>query len=111
MKNKFYLKKTFAFIVLFLMTISIFAQKQVVTFNNAGVVENKISLISSVNENVIISLKLNSYTLNPINNNSEKYFITANGASPILQKGTPDLPKFSQSIIISDINEMKYEKG
>lgn len=93
MKFKFTL-----FFVLFFSATVIFAQK------------NKIELVSSNEKETIIKLKVNSFNFKDVTtpNGIEKVLI-ADNSTAILQKAYPDLPKFTESIIIPDFGKTKVE--
>jgi len=92
--------KNLTFTLLFLFT-SIFGFGQSV---------NRIELVSAKNNETIIKFSLNDYQLNKVTTDKGIAFVVnADNTFSILQKGEPDLPKFSTSVIISDMDAMEVK--
>tara|TARA_Y100000996_G_scaffold253240_1_gene199192 strand:+ start:476 stop:3772 length:3297 start_codon:yes stop_codon:yes gene_type:complete len=69
-----------------------------------------ISLITSNDDNSIISLDLSGFTLHPIVIDDLEYSTVKFPVSAsIMEEGSPDLPKISSSIIVSDNKSMSLE--
>ena len=94
------------FLFFLLINFNAFSQKTVFV-NHSNIKQNKAELLTSSGSETILHFKLNSYKLNEDKNG--KFSISANNMTPVLTLGAPDLPKFSQSIIVSYLYEMKCE--
>ncbi len=93
------MKTSFSLIIaLFFSFSSVFAQKNMTT------------LISSSENETVLSFKLNSFKFKTVKTqNGEELTVTADNLSSILEKGAPDLPKFTKSIIIPDKGSTKID--
>jgi len=61
-------------------------------------------------EEIFIDLEFPEVQLHEVTINGQLYnVVTMDGASPLLKKGAPDLPKFTQSFIIPDQKAMEIE--
>jgi len=71
---------------------------------------NTVKVISSKEEATVLSFKLNSYEFNSVQTqNGKSIIISGNNMSSLMIKGAPDLPKFTGSLIIPDIDKMAIE--
>jgi hypothetical protein len=85
---------------LFLFLFSIFVQAQ----------NNRSELISSNTEETIIDFYFDSYSFNNVMTpNGKESIVVADGLSAIMEKGAPDLPKYTESLIIPDFANMQFE--
>ena len=81
-----------------LMTLTVSAQK------------NKATLISSTSEETIISFNFNDYSFKTVTTpRGEASVLVAEKMSAIMDKGAPDLPKYTESIIIPDLANMEVK--
>ncbi len=78
-----------------------------ITSNNEN---NKVKLVQSSPNETIIQVQVNNYGLKEVNTprGLAKVVLTPNGTQ-LLEKGAPDLPKFTESIIIPDNQRMAIE--
>lgn len=77
---------------------------------NSTKTQTEINLISTSNNETIISFNLNAYELKPVHTNYGKaVIVNAPGAARILKTGAPDLPCFATSLIIPDNDEVAVE--
>ena len=78
------------------------------TFNAVFAQKNTVQLVSSNDTETILTFKLNSFDFKNVEtpNGIEKVVISEN-TTAILQKGYPDLPKFTESVIIPDLGKTK----
>ncbi|MCD4793225.1 MAG: T9SS type A sorting domain-containing protein [Bacteroidales bacterium] len=92
------MKKHILFVVLLFTFNAVFAQK------------NTVQLVSSGNTETILTFKLNSFDFKdvktPVGN---EIIVISEDLTQILQKGSPDLPKFTQSVIIPDLGNTNIE--
>jgi hypothetical protein len=72
--------------------------------------ENPIKLVSSTKDESIIRISVSDFTKKQVvvNGNTE-VTIEAASASAILKKGSPDLPKFTVSLVVPNNAQMAYE--
>jgi len=104
---KIHIKRNVLFFLFFLLiNLNAFSQKTVFV-NHSNIKQNKAELLIFSGSETILHFKLNSYKLNEDKNG--KFSISANNMIPVLTLGVPDLPKFSQSIIVSYLYGMKCE--
>lgn len=67
-----------------------------------------INLVSSTIDNSVVHFSFKGYYLNPVATAVENSVIVSlEGATPILRKGAPDLPKLTTSLIIPNLAEME----
>jgi hypothetical protein len=72
--------------------------------------KNTVHLISSSDSETVLSFNLSSYDFKDVlTKNGNETILLADELSQILQKGAPDLPKFSTSMIIPDKDLMAFE--
>jgi hypothetical protein len=70
----------------------------------------KIELLSSDINTSVINVSVDGFYLNTVETpNGEAYVISLGEGTPILQGGSPDLPKLTTSLIIPDMAEMAFE--
>jgi hypothetical protein len=66
------------------------------------------TLVSTSETGSVISVSINGFNLNPvITPHGNAFAISVGGATPILEKGMPDLPKLAVSVIIPDQAKME----
>ncbi len=103
------MRKAILLISLICILTSGFAKNSIL-LNNANSAENQVELISSNDSQTTIKVKVNAYSLDKVKIDGTNYVIVnTNDATRILEQGAPDLPKFSQSIIIPDAGATKCE--
>ena len=72
--------------------------------------QNKAQLISSDADETLIKFTLNNYKFHTVKTaEGSNRLISAEGLSPLLKEGAPELLKFSEAIIISDIYDTELE--
>lgn len=78
------------------------------TFVNAQ--KNTATLISSNNNETIITFKTDDYQLKTVQTpNGKQQVVTAEEATQLMQANAPDLAKFTKSLIVSDTYKMQVE--
>ncbi len=104
------MKKTiFLFASLFL-TFVLNAGNDLVYTNTSNLNHNEVELISSTPAQILLNVKLNAYSLKSVNiNNQEAFIVSTPHGTRLLESGAPDLPKFTESVIISDLAKMKLK--
>ncbi len=81
-----------------------------ITINSQEPSAANVELIESDISNSIIKVELGGFMLNPVNTpNGEAFTVSVGESSPILEKGMPDLPKLTTSLIIPDDAGMDIE--
>ncbi len=103
-------QKLFILMISNLIFISVFAQKQIMLSPNQPV-SYKIEMLQSDANETTLQLRLFSFFLEEtkVSNSITTYRVTAEKATPILEKNAPDLPKYTRSVIISDTKKMQFE--
>lgn len=92
------------FIILFINTKNTSA-KEWVSLNASTETKPVVNLIGSNESETTLELNINGFFRTLVNTGTEQAFIISlSNASPIIKKGTPDICKISQSIIIADEN-------
>ena len=87
---------------LFLQSFSV-GSKNLIKINKNQTTEREVTVISSTETTTILKYKFNAYTLHKVNTpRGFANVITSPEATKLLKEGAPDLPKFANSIIISD---------
>lgn len=88
------------FILPFLFLFSILSTAQ----------SNRADLVSSNTDETLINFTFQSYDLNTVETpQGEAFVLVAEELTAILEKGAPDLPKFTTSLIIPDLAAMQIE--
>ena len=101
MCNKQYL----SLLVVFLLVANSALSKEWVSINSNSSKQADLKLVGSSEFETVVELNLDGYYQSLVNTGLEQaYIISLLDASPIIKKGTPDLCKISQSIIIADDN-------
>ena len=108
------MKRTNLFIAWLTITMSATAvfgqQHSLIQVGNTTKTEFEIELVTSTNNETVISFKLNVYELKSISINNDKAIIVdAPKSARILKSGAPDLPCFATSLIIPDNDQMSLE--
>lgn len=102
-------KLSFLFVVIILFTSSIFAQNWQLIDNNKGI-KPLVTILSDKTDEIVIKFNMNAYNTKRITTpKGEAYIIESPELTPIMEKGAPDIPKFTKSLIISDTGEMVPE--
>jgi len=92
------MKKSFILAVLFLFSILLNAQN------------NKATLVSSTIDETFINFTFQSYDFKTVaTQKGEAVIVLAEDMSAIMELGAPNLPKFTESLIIPDLASMKVE--
>lgn len=90
-------------VAVFLFAFAQAKADNVVSLNNEGNDATEISLISTTETSTIISFKINSYSLKEVKTpRGVEYVVSFPESSLIMEAGAPDLPKITESLIISD---------
>jgi PKD repeat protein len=96
------LKKLLFIAVLFFSLGSVLAQNWI-SINSQLPTDAKVELISGDISNSIVKVELGGFMLNPVTTqNGNAFTIGVGESTPILEKGMPDLPKVTTSLIIPD---------
>ena len=70
----------------------------------------EVVLVSSTISQTVLKMTVNGFIKTEVTTpKGNAYFISANGTTPVLESGNPDLPKIAASIIIPDADEMATE--
>ncbi|MEI6576513.1 MAG: C25 family cysteine peptidase [Bacteroidota bacterium] len=102
--------KKILFLFLSLAGISAAMGAQWVSIQNPNPGPAHIKLVSSSSEGSVIHFTLDGFKLNEVLSPKGKAFtVNVDGSTPILEKGAPDLPKLTTSLIIPDKGGMKAE--
>ena len=81
-----------------------------VNINSANPIPAKIELINSDITSSVINVSVDGFYLNTVKTpNGDAYVISLGEGTPILQGGSPDLPKLTTSLIIPDMAQMSIE--
>ncbi|PKP50688.1 MAG: hypothetical protein CVT94_00655 [Bacteroidetes bacterium HGW-Bacteroidetes-11] len=101
------LKSSFLIIIFFLLGGLVSAQNWVtITSGNPVAVET--NLIVSESSATIVEFSIGGFYLNQVSTpKGDAYVIDVKGATPLLEKGMPDLPKLTASVIIPDQAQME----
>lgn len=68
------------------------------------------TLVSGSESHSIISVQVPGFSLNPVQTpRGEAFYINVDGATPLLEKGMPDLPKVTTSLLIPDKAHMEVK--
>jgi hypothetical protein len=103
------MKKLFLFSLIFTFSLSAFSNNWQ-NISSAAPAEVTTELVSSNVESSVIRLTLEGFHQLPVNTpQGEAFVIAVEGATPIQQKGAPDLPKVTSSLIIPDLGVMELE--
>jgi hypothetical protein len=101
-------KLLFLIAIIFLATNIIASNTVYLNSNNQT--KNEVVLVSSDDSQTTLSVRVNSYSLVPVQIGSEIYMVVQSANdSRLLEKGSPDLPKFTESLIIPDFGSMETE--
>ena len=109
------MKKRLRMCNLFLLTGILFmhnadAEKHWISINSSVPAAVKTELVSSDIQRSVLTFSIPGfYKQEVITPNGAAYVISAIGATPLLNAGSPDLPKVAASVIIPDQGEMKAE--
>jgi hypothetical protein len=97
------------FVLLFVFLTANFIYGQSWTIiDSSEPAEPKINLVSSVNDETVLKFELNAYHFQRITTpQGEAYIVEAPEMSSILEGGSPDLPKFTKSVIIPETGNTK----
>ncbi|MFH2095731.1 MAG: C25 family cysteine peptidase, partial [Bacteroidota bacterium] len=88
--------------LMLLVPVFSYAQNWTVIDPNSPV-NSTIDLVYSDQAMSLVQFRLNAYSITPVNTgNGTAYVVEAPDCTPILESGAPDLPKYTQSIIIPD---------
>lgn len=88
-------------LIIFLGLGNLWAGNEVVYLNSAREKENKVEVLQTDENSIELSVTINSYSLSQVKINGQTFAIVhTNKDTRILEKGAPDLPKFSRSVII-----------
>jgi hypothetical protein len=100
-----------AWLTISLSATAVFGQQHSwIQIGNSTKTESEIKLVSSSNNETVISFNLNAYELKKIStNNGKAIIVDAPNSAKILKSGAPDLPCFATSVIIPDFDEMTVE--
>lgn len=103
------IKKVLLFSVLMIVTGILNAQ-QWVSLGSGEPVAARVELLSSNTETSTLQVKLGGFFTHDVTTpRGEAKVITVGEATPLLEKGNPDLPKLTASLIIPDRANMKVE--
>ena len=102
--------KKLAGLLFFILIASWSVADEWVSINSSNPSPAKIELLSSDIYTSVINVSIDGFYLNTVETpNGEAYIINLGEGSPILQGGSPDLPKLTTSLIIPDMAEMSIE--
>lgn len=104
-------KITSLFIAISLIcSLHLFGDNQWTLLNQKGKQNTEINLVSSSNDETVVSFNINSYQLKKVNTGNA-YAVTVEipDGARIQEKGAPDLPRLSKSIIVPDNKKMTIE--
>ena len=97
----------FLFILLFSYLLS---ETQWINISSESIDNPDVQIISSSDNTVELNFSLDDFYLESIVIDNQEYFkVKIPGGASILEKGLPDLPKYSKSIIIPNEKKMKVE--
>ncbi|MCD4664692.1 MAG: hypothetical protein K8R68_05420, partial [Bacteroidales bacterium] len=102
--------KKLAGLLLCILIVSWSVADEWVSINSSNPIPTKIELISSDINTSVINVTIDGFYLNTVETpNGEAYVISLGEGSPILQGGSPDLPKLTTSLIIPEMAKMSFE--
>lgn len=102
--------KKLLFFAVFMIATGILNAQQWISLSSDEPVDARVELLNSNTETSTIQVKLGGFfTHNIMTPRGEAQVITVGQATPLLEKGNPDLPKIAASIIIPDRANMKVE--
>ena len=103
-------KSIFFLIVIFIFTVSLFAQNQILIVGNAGAAVNESTLILQNDNQTVIRFNLNELKLFEVETGYGNAFIATSGKAPLmLQEGAPELFYLTSTFIIPDLGETELE--
>ncbi|NVO20946.1 MAG: T9SS type A sorting domain-containing protein [Bacteroidetes bacterium] len=103
------MKKNLLLILAMIVMTNLFAG-QWTSIRSQVPTQARTELISSDISTSIIHFSLDGYFLNPVNTpHGTEYTVSVDNSTHILQKGAPDLPKLTASVIIPDMALMNLE--
>ncbi len=103
------MRKSLIFIAIFVLSLPVFSQRWISITGN-GPAPAKVNLISSDIKTSVVEFNLDGFALKPVNTPEGRAFIPfLEGATPLLSKGDPDLPKLSASLLIPGNAKMEIE--
>jgi len=104
------MKRLLLLVAVFMATTVLFAEGQWVGINSENPTAVSKELVSSNVEKSVVHFSLDGFIKKPVQTPRGKQFvITADGATPVLKKGAPDVSKMTSSVIIPDMERMKVE--
>ncbi|MFC2086410.1 C25 family cysteine peptidase [Bacteroidota bacterium] len=97
-------------VVVFVPYLSMRAERTNIKINSNKSENPEVTVIKSDESEIILELKVNSYSLTTVETEIGKASILAGpGAVPVLRKGAPGLVKITASVIIPDFDNMHIE--
>ena len=105
------MRKILFVIVLCIVIVRVSAFSSDLVYTNADKKKtNEVSLIKSEPNEMILKVKVNSYTLKKHKlGNNEAFVVSTTKGTSLLEEGAPDLAKFTESLIITDLSSMSIE--
>lgn len=103
------MKKVVLCVILFVSSYLLFGQQK---FKNVilSETENSLQLLTATDEKIVLELNLGNYLVYPITINGDTYYtVKLKDECLIKQKGNPELPKFTSSIIIPGTSGFKAQ--
>ena len=105
-KYKQTMKRLLLLITAIMSFSGLFAEGQWVGINTDEPAAVSKELVTSNVENSVVHFTLDGFTKKPVQTpRGQQYVITAEGATPILKKGAPDVSKMTASVIIPDMEK------
>lgn len=100
-------KKALLF-ALFTLIISVVSAQNWVSINESQPTAAKIELVDGTSSFSTIAVDLGGFNMNTVQTpRGEAFTISVDNATPLLEKGMPDLPKITTSLIIPDMANME----
>ena len=95
------------FIIFFVITATFIFANEWVSTGNIRPASPEWEVNSISDSNIEINFSLGGYYINEVENIGK--YISFPGSVPILEKGSPELPRMARSIIIPDLANMELE--
>lgn len=90
------------------LIISVVSAQNWIAINEAQPVAANVELVDGNSSNSTISVELGGFIMNTVQTpRGEAFTISVDNSTPLLEKGMPDLPKITTSLIIPDMAEME----
>ncbi len=92
------------------LQISLFLFLWTTTLCYVAKAQNTTKVLDSKTESTILKLSISNYSFEEVRTpNGTEVIVKSKNATPILEKGSPDLPKFTSSVIIPDLAETQLQ--